>query len=210
MAYMISTNSKMIYVFHFIHQKKITKMEHPELNVLIDKVVDKMNEIEVTANREEIKQAILRQTNIAYPNSSDVAQFVGQKPRKKLTLASVTRAAAAIVNLSRGVTVTQSELDRRAKICTLCSERSTVTDCMSCGAGAKIADTINKLRALKGKDMPNVPKHVEKNACRVCECYIPFLLVTNFSDIKDEEKSVNESRPDNCWMKKSSTNYTQQ
>ena len=145
---------------------------------------------------------------------------VNPKNRKerKLSLGDIFHGAKAYVDLGRGKTVSQQELNRRADICFNCPLISETTDCFGCGAGARLARKVASLKNEVGHTF-NIPSgstqtksniELSKLYCGVCGCSALALSLSKMKHIRTESNELNEQRPDNCWIKRSSINYKEE
>lgn len=114
--------------------------------------------------------------------------------------------AGALVKLLQGKSATQEEINRRSGICNGCPLIATVSDCMGCGAGAKISKYVNDLKAKTFGGNYNIPNGLSKRYCGVCKCSLAVMLPSTIEAFEESEEKQSE-RPDFCWVKKSSINY---
>jgi hypothetical protein len=172
--------------------------------------------ITFTANTKEELMAIVKdhceKNNINFAASVVSAHIDAQnnfsKPKeKKVSISDAYNGARAVLRYVAGNSVSNAELNRRAEICRTCPQLKITSGCMSCGAGGRIARLVNTIRAYK-KSESQVPKPVENKYCGVCSCSIPMMILTRYKDFYKEATSKNSTRPDNCWLKETSENFT--
>lgn len=128
-----------------------------------------------------------------------------KEERKKKSLKEVVNGAFALVKVTSGNTVEQGEINRRASICTNCTLLSKATGCNSCGFAGRVASFVNKFKKSINHGFI-VPNGLDSSYCNVCECSLVVMLPSQMSSFREKEE-MNSSRPDHCWIKKSSQNY---
>lgn len=164
------------------------------LEVVFEKVIEFLKKNNINYSNEDIKKAIKRQSGIS-------------TPIKKLGFAEAFNGAMAALKFTTGKSTSSKEIIRRSDICASCPLIDIVGGCFSCGMGGKIAKAINEVRAKKGSTI-KIPSEVNTKFCGFCSCSIPLMVVTNLEDFYSESTEVNNKRPDVCWLKKTSTNFT--
>ena len=137
----------------------------------------------------------------------DAQNNISKEKEKKVSISDAFTGARAILRYVAGNSVSKEEMNRRASICESCPQLKMTSGCMSCGAGGRIARLVNSIRSYK-KTEAQVPKSVENKYCGICSCSIPMMILTKYSDFYKESQSKNEKRPDTCWLKQTSTNFT--
>lgn len=197
-----------LYHYKFEHQGEFFSFEDVNLPTLIIKVQHTFRELNIVQSNEQLRADIQLQTKGWIAHSSKSPPLPTAK--RRISLADAARAASALVNLVRGKHVDQTEADRRANICKACPFAVQTSDCVTCGGAAKAAKLVQNLRAKQGGAAPIIEKAISSKFCDICGCSLPFLLITNFADISPEPETKNASRPDRCWLKTTSPNFTQQ
>jgi hypothetical protein len=137
----------------------------------------------------------------------DAQNATVKKPSNKVGILDAFNGARAILRYVSGESTTPSEMIRRAKICEGCEKLSAISGCAACGAGRRIANIVNTIRAHKKSEV-EVPRNVQNKYCGICSCSIPMMVLTKYKDFYRENETKNNSRPDNCWLKESSPNFT--
>lgn len=133
-----------------------------------------------------------------------------EKQKKNLTLAEAVKGALAVLRSIRQDTcASNNEIQRRAAICAVCPLKTRVSDCMSCGAGAKVTTLANKIQASFGNKI-KIPKNIIKDYCSVCGCSLATMVVTKYSDLSPESPQKVATRPAFCWLNPSSNNFTKE
>lgn len=143
--------------------------------------------------------------NFSRDRSATTSGETKSHEKRNLSLQEVVNGAFAVLNVSAGNTVNQEEIDRRASICIGCNNLTTVSGCSSCGFGKKIVDFVNKFKK-SIKTSFNVPNSLENKFCKTCSCSMVVMLPSKMSAF-NEKPEMNKSRPDNCWIKKTSNNF---
>jgi hypothetical protein len=128
---------------------------------------------------------------------------------KHLTIYDVVSGAKAAINYFTGKAASNEEILRRASICQGCSLISSVSDCMGCGGSGRLAKITNDIRAAKGKEVA-IPSSIRDKYCSVCQCSLSLMTVTQYEHISPESEEKQSQRPDHCWLKKTSINFTKQ
>jgi hypothetical protein len=126
--------------------------------------------------------------------------------KPKITLNGATKACKALLNVAAGDVVPDLEIQRRWQICRNCPHLTAVSDCMSCGGAGKVSNLITSVRSIFKKNI-RMPHEAAKRYCGHCGCSMALLLPTTMPNQKVEPESINETRPDQCWLKTSSDNY---
>lgn len=129
-------------------------------------------------------------------------------PRKK-GLIEIIQGAKAIIKFAAGDCASHSEIQRRSKICENCPMRQATAGCSACGAADKVRKFISEIQKTK-KTVLDIPKPVQSKFCEICGCSIALMVVTKYQDFKPESNDLNSRRPDFCWLKKTSPNFTQE
>lgn len=129
-----------------------------------------------------------------------------EKPRR-IRISDMIKGATAAIRYMTGKAVSNEEILRRSSICASCPRKNQVSDCMGCGGTGRLAGMVNDIRRDKGKEV-EIPATVKPYFCDVCGCSLALMIVTKHSDLEPENPEVNESRPDFCWLKKTSKNFT--
>ncbi len=182
------------YRFSTGYEGKLHRFSHDSKDVLLSQVLQFHQKNNINYSMIELSKSIDRQSKI-------------QVAQKKLTLADAIKGAQAVINYGVGKSVTNQELFRRSMICKDCPLMKQIGGCRSCGAAGMIAKFINKVRASYGLQSA-IPPEVRENYCSFCGCSLALMTVTKIEDFKEEPESINSTRPDICWLKKTSTNYS--
>lgn len=173
---------------------KMMRFTNPDRSVLLNTIQLSYKENNIIFDRAEVDKAITRQSGLLVKKSNPGLQMV------------VSGATAVIKNLA-GSTVSNHEIVRRSAICEECPLRGKVGGCSSCGAAGKIARWANSLRA-KMKLQIEIPDGVKSYFCGICQCSLALMVTTKYENFHTETEEKNMSRPDACWLKKTSPNFT--
>jgi hypothetical protein len=145
--------------------------------------------------------------------TTDVMEFVKRytstpKPRRKKVSwkDGLTGANALIMNTS-GFGVSQLELNRRAGICSNCPMISEFTDCMACGAAAKINNAVEKMKSMLKMGGKIYPNGLKDKSCGHCGCALSVMMATKTSNFSVSHEGVSETRPKECWLNPKSNNF---
>lgn len=176
------------------YQGQLHRFDGPSKHVVFEKVIEFLKKNNINYSADDIMRAIERQSGISVPS-------------KKIGFNEAMTGALAIVKFTAGKSTSAMEIQRRSAICSACPLASTVGGCMSCGIGGKIAKTINAIRAKKGSTIA-IPSEIKSKFCGFCKCSLPLMVVTKVEDFHPETKEVNNTRPDNCWLKATSKNFS--
>lgn len=121
------------------------------------------------------------------------------KKKSKVTLSDAIRGAEAILKMIKGETVSQTEINERARICSNCPKHSKVSGCMSCGFGAILGKFINKLKNFWGGGV-QIPKEIKNLYCSCCDCSISIMAPARLERFSEKAKN-DPCRPKECWLK---------
>lgn len=192
-----------MYHYSYVHQKQLFRHQHYEKNILFEIVANEYRQKGIHYNDQDLMAAIERQSNSKLRSRQSLPIV------KKKTLTETIHGAKALIRYMGGQAVTEKELERRSLICNNCPLKDSVSDCMSCGGSGKVAAFINRIRRSK-KVEGSIPESLRKKYCGMCGCSLPLLLVTQFKDFEVEDAQKNSARPDHCWLKKTSINFTKE
>lgn len=145
---------------------------------------------------------------LAYKIAENYMKEFNPQPRRTMGMnfAEVVTGAKAILDVTKGEVVEQSEITRRASICTSCPLSSTTTDCIACGFGSRLSKFISDLKTKVFESNYKVPNGMDRNYCKVCGCSLAMMIPSKMSAFKESDQKQAE-RPDHCWVKKTSINY---
>jgi len=150
-------------------------------------------------------QEILDQVNAElFQNKENIP--VSRPPsniKKPLTLNDYINGAKAVVKVVSGEVADQSEINRRAIICTNCPNKTEIPGCRGCGFTDTLNRTVNGLKKMFGKGF-NIPNGLQGNGCDVCGCALSVMLPSKMEQFNEKLGVV---RPTNCWINKQSPNY---
>lgn len=184
----------MKYKYTFIHNGQAQNLKHEDKNALMAAVIDFFEKHNIKFDHGSISRAIDRQSKIT---SSD----------RSVGLAEAFIGAKALLNYTRGKAASAKEMNRRASICAQCPVIQSTSGCQACGASRQAANLANQIRVHKGSEEP-IPKTVSSKYCGICECSLSLMVVTQYKDFNKESEEKNSKRPDNCWLKRTSINFT--
>jgi hypothetical protein len=173
---------------------KLHKFSHPEKDIVLGMVSDFLRKNNIKFSEKEVIEQIERQSK---PSSYSI---------KPIGLQDAFRGANAILNYVSGNSVSEDESMRRSAICQACPLSSTVAGCSSCGLAGKITKFVNTIKKNKGNYA--IPNYISSKFCSFCGCSLPLMVVTKLENFKKESDLDNARRPDNCWLKKTSKNFT--
>lgn len=138
-----------------------------------------------------------------------------KKPKRKISSTMAINGAKAFLKDLKGDNVSQEEFDRRSRICKTCPSYSTTSDCSVCPSAARGLNFARKLRKVFVKEKlkitcvkPGPSKgSPEKEFCSECDCSLSVMRAAKLNMFSYEADAVNNKRPDQCWIKRSSPNY---
>jgi hypothetical protein len=111
-----------------------------------------------------------------------------KKTRSIKSFHETLNGAKALVKVSLGQHVSQTEFDRRAEICSSCPKLSLTSDCIGCGAAGRIANNVRKLSSEFGKTY-NIPSNkygpITRQYCGVCECSLALMLMAKIGQFSE-------------------------
>jgi hypothetical protein len=176
------------------YQGSLHRFDGQTREIVFHKVVDFMKKNNINYSSSDLLRAIDRQSGI-------------QTQSKKIGFNEAMLGAMALIKFTAGKSTSPAEINRRSAICSACPLSNQVGGCFSCGVGGKIAKAVAAIRAKKGSGIP-IPSEVKSKFCGFCKCALPMLVVTRMEDFHPETNQLNQTRPDNCWQKKTSTNFS--
>ncbi len=185
----------MIYKYATGFKGKLHKFENKDRSVLIIEVSDFMRKNNINFTHDTIARSIDRQSGLA------------AKASKTIGLAAAASGAVALVKNLAGVAVSNEEVVRRSSICASCPMITRIGGCGPCGAAGKISQWANKIRSGKGLQI-QIPSEVKHSYCGFCQCALSLMVLTKAKDFHAESPGKNMTRPDICWLKTTSKNYT--
>ncbi len=155
--------------------------------------------------------SLLKKNNINF-SEIDLKQQIERQSRinnikKKVTLIEAFNGARAFVRYVKGDSVSSKEMHRRSSICLSCPLISMASNCMSCGGSRVATNLINEVTKLKNPESA-IPIEIKDKYCGVCSCSLSLMVVSKYKEFTQEDKDKNLSRPDNCWLKSTSQNFT--
>lgn len=150
-----------------------------------------------TYNAESLRKLIMRANDKAAATN------------KRLTIGDTIRGAKAFIKYLAGKAASNKEIQRRSNICIGCLEVSSVSDCLGCGGSGKIANSVNSVRAAKGQETL-IPDSIKDKYCGICDCSLTMLITAQHKDLKPESEPKNLLRPNHCWLKVGSSNFTKE
>lgn len=143
--------------------------------------------------------------NFSRDRSAVSSEELKKQEKRNLSLQDVVNGAFAVLSVSAGNIVSQEEIDRRASICEGCDNKDSVSGCYSCGFGKRVVNFVNKFKKSIKSEF-NIPNNLEKKFCKTCGCSMVVMLPSKMSAF-NEKTEMNNSRPDKCWIKKTSNNF---
>lgn len=170
------------------------KFEHKDKNTLLLTIQAHYQKNNLIFNHKDIFAAIDRQSPL---------KTAVQKPN----LQAVVRGAAALLKTLSGVSVSNEEITRRSNICVACPLVDAIGGCSSCGAAGKITQWANGIRAKRQLQI-EIPDSIKRQYCGFCQCALALMVLTPHKEFQPENDSKNQTRPDNCWLKRTSNNFT--
>lgn len=184
----------MTYKFTNVVGGKVVSMSNQDKTALILSVQDIYKKNNITFDKDAVSKAIDRQSRVLSRTQNPGLQKV------------ISGASALIKNLA-GSGVSSKEMNRRAGICASCPLHGTIGGCSSCGAAGKVAQWNNALRS-KLKLSSQIPSEIKSGFCGICQCSLSLMVVTKISNFYTESDETNLKRPDSCWLKRTSINFT--
>lgn len=134
-----------------------------------------------------------------------VKEKFAEPSKKKINFDKARNGAIALLSVTVEGAVDQSEINRRASLCTNCPKVNKVSNCFACGFGGAIVRFVNGLKKLF-KSGFTIPNNLESRYCGVCNCALAMMLPSKMEAFKENLKD-NQSRPSHCWVKVGGKNY---
>jgi len=176
------------------HKGELHRFDGPTQYVVFEKAKEFFEKSNINYSREDLMKAIERQSGF----------YVAEK---KIGFNEAMTGAMAALKFTAGKSTSPGEIQRRSAICASCPLSSTVGGCSACGLGGRIAKVISSIRAKKGSGIA-IPAEVKGSYCGFCKCSLALMVVTKIEDFHPEDPSLNGRRPDLCWLKTTSTNFS--
>lgn len=178
--------------------------------IVVSRQLHRFNNNDKDALFQEVSE-FLRKININFTNESLMKQIERQslsRPKNaKIGLSEAVTGALATVRSIAGISVSDAEIIRRSEICNACPLVDRIGGCGSCGLAGKISSWANKIRSTKGSQIA-IPSEVKSSYCGFCSCALAVMVLTKYQDFHYESPEKNATRPDGCWLKTTSTKFT--
>jgi len=184
----------MRYKYTFAWKAQVHSFKNDDKNALLAEVKAFMLKNNITFNENDLSIGIDRQSRVT-------AQ------KKKIGLKEAMSGANAVIKYLGGNSVSNDEIVRRSYICESCPLKNQIGGCGPCGAAGKIASFVNIVRQKMGISIA-IPNSTKSSYCGFCDCALALLLVTKRENFHKELPEVNSKRPDNCWLKTTSKNFS--
>jgi len=176
------------------HKGELHKFDGPTPHVVFEKAQEFLKKSNINYSPDDLMKAIERQSGF-------------HVPEKKIGFNEAMTGALAAIKFTVGKSTSPKEIQRRANICASCPMSSTVGGCYACGMGGRIAKVISSIRAKKGSAIA-IPVEIKSKYCGFCKCALPLMVVTKLEDFHSENQELNLTRPDICWLKTTSPNFS--
>jgi hypothetical protein len=183
-----------------VWKEQLLKFQSDNKHALLSDIKKSFESNGITFIYEEVSKAIDRQSKAL-------------EKKQRLTLSEVYGGAKALVKYLAGKSVSPAEIQRRVAICSgsgdPCPMLTEASGCASCGMAGKATLVANGIRAHKNAQI-KIPSEVHRKYCDFCKCSIPLIVVTPLDEFHKEGDAKNSTRPDRCWLKATSPNFTQE
>ena len=176
------------------HKGVLHKFEGRNKHEVFEKAKDFLKKSNINFSPEDLMKAIERQSGYFVPD-------------KKIGFNEAMTGAMAALKFTTGKSTSAKEIQRRSAICAACPLATSVGGCFSCGVGGKIAKIVTAIRSKKGSDIA-IPSEIKNQYCGFCKCALPLMVVTKLEDFYPEAPELNARRPDYCWLKTTSINFS--
>lgn len=184
-----------MYSYTVFLNKEKHQYQNDDLDALIIIVMDSFNKLNIKYDRDDLIGQIKRQQQ-----KKDVV-------KKSPSIKEAFQGAKAILRFVSGNSASQEEIQRRSDICMGCPLMKRTSGCATCGAAKNvtlIAEFIQKTK----KTPIQIPSSIKPEFCDVCGCSLATMVVTKYEDFYTEPQEKNSKRPDFCWLKTTSPNFT--
>ncbi len=187
----------MKYVFKIAIKGKVHSFASESYSSIFSQVSQTLKENNINFTEKEIRAQIERQSSLS------------TKKKSKVSLLDAFNGARALINYTAGNSASPQEIYRRAEICRGCPVLDQTSGCAACGAARNAANLVNMIRAHKKSEVA-IPSDLKDKYCGSCSCSISLLIVTKYKDFHKESDEKNARRPDVCWIKRASKNFTEE
>ena len=184
----------MKYKYSIAINGKFYKFSNHDKLVLLSQVSEFLRDNNIIFSEADLLKAIERQSKIS-------------EQKKKLSFKQAVYGANALIRYAGGDSVSYKEIERRSSICSNCPLISEVEKCGPCGTAGKIARFIGEMKTKLKLSYP-IPEEIKYSYCGVCDCSLALMTVTKIENFHKESNLINERRPDCCWLKTTSKNYS--
>jgi hypothetical protein len=184
----------MKYKYTFVWKGQLRSFDNEDKNALLADVSAYLNKNNINFTQADLSKAIDRQSKLT-------------PTKKKLALRDVVAGANAVIRYMGGSSVSNDEIIRRSFICEGCPLIEKIGGCGPCGAAGKISSFVNNVRQKMGISIA-IPNQTKNSYCGICGCSLALLVVTRKENFHKESSEENSKRPDRCWLKETSTNFT--
>jgi hypothetical protein len=190
-----------LYKYSFYYNGELYKFSGPDFDRVYSEVANKHNELNIKFDPASLKKSIERQSG------SKVTSNSIPEHRKSKSLADIKRGAMALIKYTAGDSASKEEIKRRVEICKGCSLNQEAAGCRSCGMANTLTNFVKEVKNFK-KVSTSIADDVKDRYCGICGCSLFLLSVTKMKDFYNETPQVNARRPDYCWLKENSPNFT--
>lgn len=145
--------------------------------------------------------------NSAYSGGDIQEKRLSKIHKPKLKFKDVVAGAKALLGLTIGDAVDQTEITRRGRLCAGCPRMTLTTDCYSCGFAGTLNKFVNNLKGLFGKEV-SIHSDVKGGYCDICSCALAVMIPSKLNKFHEDQDKQNQ-RPDHCWLKRGGTEYVE-
>lgn len=184
----------MKYKYSFAWKGKLESFSNDDKNALIAMASEFFKKNNINFSASDLSKGIDRQSKLT-------------TAKKTLSLRDVVSGANAVIKYMGGSSVSNNEIVRRSFICEMCPMIEKIGGCGPCGAAGKISSFVNAVRQKMGISIA-IPNQTKNSYCGICGCSLALLVVTKKENFHQESLEENSKRPDKCWLKTTSTNFT--
>lgn len=178
----------------------------PTYDVLVQKVVEGRRKLGKPSNYNAVYNELNRKKAGQSRNDNQVVRGGtgrgSQCPKVFHTPDEVYKGAIAHLKNILGITVDQTEINRRAAICQNCPHTCGIAGCSrGCGLGKAAVALWDKTMKFFGGKRYEVPAALKRTYCGVCGCSHGVILAARLEDFHPDSPEKANKRPDNCWLK---------
>lgn len=165
---------------------------------------------ELSVSKDIIEKHI-RENTKSFSTAPSQQQIATEANKGKPSLQDVIDGAKAFIKVNSGDHVDQSEMNRRAGICSYgfngaCPRLEDTSVCSACSSGGALTRWIGQVKNFFGFKTESIPNNLGNKYCGACGCSLAMMIPSRTSNFNySADKQI--KRPKGCWAKKGDKNF---